>query len=539
MKKVVTVLVCLLVAFSGVPMAGCSGEKTEELDPTRTQLYVGNFDGGIGSAWLDMVKQKFEADYANESFEPGKRGVQIYIDNHKDNYSDTTFLTKIATSRQDVIFAGTITYPNFVAQNVLLDITDVVTDKSEEVVGEDGVTTKVSIEAKMDPTLAAYYKWNGTTYYAIPFFDAIYGIVYDVDLFEDYGFFDDGFGPDGIEGTYDDGLPATWSDFKTLIIDMVNSGVTPFTWSGMHSFYRTAFLTSVWASYEGKENFELNYSFSGTDTSQNDLPISLSNGYMLQNQPGKLAALKVAEYIMSSANNYSRAAMYTTQTHTQAQEEFLYSVEENKPIAMILEGGWWENEARDVFDAMGAKKTEYAYGNRRLGFMPFPKFTEEDGLPAQEQRIGTTLYSTHGRTVVCINAATEKEVLAKEFLKYTTSNEILSLFTMQTGVPRPYTYELTDEQLSGMTYFGRMLWEIVADENTEVAYDMQKQAMMYNNASYFGNWAWGTRIGTSTHNEPILTFYNNPSLTAEEYWAGQKILYSETNWRDTLGSYFA
>ena len=111
-------------------MAGCSGEKTEELDPTRTQLYVGNFDGGIGSAWLDMVKQKFEADYANESFEPGKRGVQIYIDNHKDNYSDPTFLTKIATSRQAVIFAGTITYPNFVAQNVLLDITDVVTDKS-------------------------------------------------------------------------------------------------------------------------------------------------------------------------------------------------------------------------------------------------------------------------------------------------------------------------------------------------------------------------------------------------------------------------
>ena len=87
-----------------------------------------------------------------------------------------------------------------------------------------------------------------------------------------------------MEGTYDDGLPATWNDFVFLMEEMIRRGITPFTWANM-SYYRTAMLKALWANYEGYDDYLLNYSFNGTHSSLGE--IREDNGYILQNQGGK------------------------------------------------------------------------------------------------------------------------------------------------------------------------------------------------------------------------------------------------------------
>lgn len=139
---------------------------------------------------------------------------------------------------------------------------------------------------------------------------------------------------DGEKGTYDDGLPETWEQLKVLMTRMVTKNITPFTWSGMYDTYRQRFMNYIWASYEGADDFLLNYSFSGTDSDSGD--IDYSNGYLLQKQNGKYAALKVAEYIVKNSTLYSENAMKTSQSHSQAQTEYLTSVEKRSASPCCL-----------------------------------------------------------------------------------------------------------------------------------------------------------------------------------------------------------
>lgn len=515
------------LCFFAFSFVGCS-KGGAEVDETKTQLYIGNFDGGVGSAWFDEVKRLFEIKFADAVFEDGKRGVQVWIDRHKDNFAGEVLFSRIESARQDVIFTNEINYPDFATKHRSADITDIVTEKSEKITDDLGNEVLVSIEDKMNKSLADYYKWDDGKYYAIPFIDALYGIVYDAELFEDYGFYDDGPGPDGIRGTIDDGLPQTWEDFKKLILLMVNSGITPFTWSGLYQYYREAFMNSIHAGYEGFNDYLLNYTFSGTDDLLGE--ITPQTGWKLQQQNGRLAALKVAEFIFSSPNNYSSKAMGSSQSHIAAQEEFLISATTSNRIAMLIEGGWWENEARDTFNEMGRKNSAYSYGNRKLGFMPFPKFIGGSDISDQKQTEGLTLFSSHGRTVVCVKPNTTKMEAAKEFVKFTTSNEILAHLTVQTGVTRPYAYNLTQGQKDKMTPFGRMMWEIVSHEKTSVAYNMKFHSGMYENSSYFENWPWVAKIGNDTDADVFRTFYNNRNMTAQTYLQGMQAACSESNW---------
>ena len=60
--------------------AACDGRtggknSAEKIDATKTQLYVGTYDGAYGDEWLYAVKTRFEEKYKDVSFESGKTGV--------------------------------------------------------------------------------------------------------------------------------------------------------------------------------------------------------------------------------------------------------------------------------------------------------------------------------------------------------------------------------------------------------------------------------------------------------------------------------
>lgn len=155
MRRFIALALTVAVALS---VAACTGgfrrgDEGVSLDPNRTWIYVGNYDGGLGHDWLQTVIDGFMEENPDWG---------IYIDNDKDNYSDKTLYNNIETNRQSLYFVNSITYPNYVAGGKLKDITDIVTEKLP---GEEK-----SIEDKMNPALRDYYKVDeggggGTTPY--------------------------------------------------------------------------------------------------------------------------------------------------------------------------------------------------------------------------------------------------------------------------------------------------------------------------------------------------------------------------------------
>ena len=83
-KKQILAMACALIALGN--FAACGGGNTsdlESIDTTKSQLRIGNFDGGVGTQWLNEAIDRFEELYKDKSFEDGKKGVQILVDRHK------------------------------------------------------------------------------------------------------------------------------------------------------------------------------------------------------------------------------------------------------------------------------------------------------------------------------------------------------------------------------------------------------------------------------------------------------------------------
>ena len=544
-------IVIALAASLTFPAVSCirRDDDVVVVPDTMSALYVGNYDGGMGHEWLEKAIAIFEERNKNTSFEPGKTGVKVVPKNDKDAYMGTKLLADMSTNTEDLYITGTISYADFVAEGVLADVTDVMTAK------EPG---QKSIAERMNPSMQKMFNVgenDEARYYGAPSMASISGIVYDVDLFEEEklyiaegstgtniqwtGATGKSAGMDNKPGTYDDGLPETWEQFKRLLTRMVTRSITPFTWGGMYNTYAERFLNYIWASYEGVDDYMLNYTFNGVDSDVGK--IDKSNGYLLQKQNGKLAALTVAEYILSDSRLFYSQSV--GQSHIDAQDVYLTSVKSASPIAMLLEGSWWENEAKATFNNMVKDGAEYAYGVRRFAYMPFPKFVGTDGVPdtvAQE----TAILCDSGAGCIIVNKNSKNLDLAKKFYAFLLSEEIQALITATTGVALPFEYELSEEQLDGLTYYSRSIWELMHDENSALVYPALDEPIRVENTTYFADWNWAKDVTVNgrrfSARDPMHAFYqySGESLTAKTYFDGLSAEYSEESWNSTLGKYF-
>ena len=76
MKRKILVLFCVAVmTFTVLPMSGCRRNSgAQETDSSKTQLYVGTLDQGVGKGWLELVADRFEEAFADYELN-GKKGV--------------------------------------------------------------------------------------------------------------------------------------------------------------------------------------------------------------------------------------------------------------------------------------------------------------------------------------------------------------------------------------------------------------------------------------------------------------------------------
>ena len=539
-KAVGAISVASLIGCMSI-LGSCGfGERTQSYDPNKSQVVVGLMQGGVGRAWLDEIAANYMTDHPD---------VEIVIPDPKSSeYNNNNLQTSIETSGIDIYFVNDIYLRDFVARGYVKDITDIVTEEDE-----NGRSIAGSINNDL---LREAFQVNGR-YYGLPYFMTTFNTVYDVDLFESrnlyYNEAGTGFvksvtetrsaGPDGKPDTSDDGLPATYSQFKELLAEMRRQNIIPYVWCGKHVYYQQRMLAGWWADYEGADNFNLNMTFDGEYTfpagtltdeevaeygatvngdGTQTVTITDENAFLLQKQPGKKYGTQLAYDIMSNSLNYSASAPSPSQTNIMAQDEYLNSTTTDKPIAFICEGGWWENEARLTFNAMARDDEQYAYGTRRFASLPIPK--ADDGSSAE----GRTIFVGGTRSSVIINEHATHPDLAVDFFKYLHSDEAMNIFLKHTGVARPYNFELDDSVYDSLTYFQKEQYDLMNDENVGLAFfDLSTNDLRLNNISYFNSWLWTSKVDT-TWNDPLTAFYNDPNLMVDEYFDGLSAYYEGT-----------
>ena len=524
-KSMLRTVSFLLAAFCVMPMAACFGGG-DDIDETKTQLYIGFVDSGTGSASIYDRAAAFEKEYADWKGENGKVGVEVIPTGKLDEFSAATLMSTMPYNGYDIYYTGPnyagVQAVNYKGKSILADITDVVTGNFYDDEGNfvrNGTGTK-SLADRLYPEYCNYFNLGTEaqpSYWAIPTMTTASGIIYDADCFSDNQlyFFEDGTvgatqadidnyetsgigkGPDGLLGTYDDGMPATWEQFKKLLATMTESGVIPFVWAATN-YQREYFFQSIYANYEGARDYLAAYTLQGEDDVFGT--ITEQNAWQLAGQEGKLAAYKAVETVMSNPSYYSEDAMKSTTTHTNAEMYFLQSVNKGKRIAMLLEGSWWEQESREVCDDMEKIKSEWGWGKRNFKLLPIPNFkgttlataseTGGDAIISQQEdnRQVVTMTSATGGYAV-ISAQTKQLELAKEWLKFSYSREQLARYTQFTSSFMPVEYSFTPEEKAGCTKFTQNLLTVMEDENTDIVWDVRirgggKEA----NASYFTAW---------------------------------------------------
>lgn len=442
----------------------------------KVQIYVGSFDGGYGQEFIRAWGAEFEKLNADREFTlpngEKKVGVEV-IPNVSSDYGAQVTST-IASSNDEIIFAEAFDYNAMRNSGLAVDITDIM----KAVSPYDGKT----IASKMTADQIKFYAEDGK-FYGLPQYESHYNLYYDVDLFEQNGYFfaKDGNliktnyklaeeqknlsdGPDGLSDTYDDGLPATMDQFFVLCDKMVTDNVIPVTYAGSLQFYYNQFLMSVWANCSGYNNMYLNYTYDGMATdivtsisadgsvNTTSLKITPENGYMLQKQAGKYYALKFTERLFDGTKNYlSDKCNDNAVTHIDNQDAFLKSRFSSgggttKPIAMTIDGAWWYNEAAETMKLMAQTVSPDCAANvRRIGVMPL-----FNAAPNGQRNV---LFACNYPTTI-VNAKTEswKLPLVKEFLQFAMSDWGLSKFTVTVNCPFALKYSLTEEDEKNASY---------------------------------------------------------------------------------------
>lgn len=546
MKKIVCIVLSLLSVL-GI-LCGCDGSwggDGEKIDPNRTQLNVASFDGGVGTDWLYEIKDRFEAAFSEEVFEPGKKGVQIMISKGVTNYTST-----MSSSNYHVIFDEALSYYDLASSGMLLPITDIV-----RATGTDGKTIESKLSDRQRQALTAL---DGE-YYALPHYEFYGGVVYDIDVFESKKLYfsnnpdvNGGFivsdddtrsaGPDGQPKTSDDGLPADYEQFFALCDYMVRKGVTPFIWTGKVNDYLNYLLQALFLSYCRAEEALYNVTFdSGEGTTEivsrfeNGQPvtervgITPQTGYLLSRQAGKYYALSFLKTILSDSDYYYRDSLSGSLSHADAQEEFFCGYLENEPIGMLIDGSYWYNEA-EISGAVERAVNDYGERaeNRRFGWMPLPGLSG-----ATKPTLGDQADSF---AVINANIADDEVLkkLAGEFLAYCYTDEMLQQFTLITGSAKAVSYELGDKK-SQLNSFESSLWDL--RQSADVVFPVSSNPIyMYNQSKFSWNIGanfWSTTAGGG-YRQPVTALKRE--MTAQEYFEGMYV--DENSWSSQYGQYF-
>lgn len=481
MKKFFALLLTCIMALG----ATACGRLVED-DDKRPSIYISLFNGGYGREWLDTIVNDYNAEKQENKY-------KITIRASKDEFNTILSNLQSGTAIYDMFLTNSYVY-KMIDANLLEDISDV---WDSTPAGSDETIRGMMTGA--EDYAIAYSDGKGGLY-ALPIQESVRGFVYDHELFLQYGLLynDAGQfisspteklsdGKDCKSGTYDDGQPETEAQWEAMARKAYQTLGYAFIYSGKFSNYLNDIYEMIAAQYDGVDAYMLNYTYDGQydfdndgvlgedenhdndDVTEEDETITIENGYRVAEMRGKLKALEFMDkYLACKDADLGITNPYTdpragnlSYSHTDAQTDFISKTAKNEKtkIGMLVEGDWWENESKMVFDDLKNELgyDDYAFRTHEYRFMTLPYF---DG-----QKEEGSVYTIADNMYIGLKKQTdpEKEAICKDFMTYMFQPKYIQNFTVATGGVMPYDVELTEEQEAQLSPFSKNFLELYHD----------------------------------------------------------------------------
>ena len=571
LKKVIGLFLAITLMSTSLAACGMLEQEVVNVDETKTTFYVSVRDSGFRDNWMKALARGFEKKYENVSFEEGKLGVQV-IDEAARNNTGGELRGTIANSSTSVFVVEAMNYTDYVGANLLFNLTDAV--KAEL---EDGSGTIVS---KLDDNSIEYLTAVDGNYYALPWLIGFQGLTYDAKLFEEENlYFADengtkpfsnstytgkaytgrGFvnaqngkkscGPDGEYDTFDDGLPSSYEEFFYMLDQMYAKGIDGLIYTGSHASYLNYLFQGLLLAYAGREQTTYSISFDSgektariiTSFNENGVPvvenikINKDNGYLTAQMEGRYYALKFLEHLHKNESKYFYAGSSGAFSNIDAQRVFIESYYNSayKPVAMLIEGSYWRNEAEDAF--IDTANTYIGADKRDFKFMSLP-IQELGSVTEHNGRAATVADGFYNYFVVNGNIKNDpvKVELATKFIQYCYEDANLQNSTMLSGCPVGVNYEMEKAQYDSMETYKQSLWDIysASRENNNYLSPVSGSKVFYNNFNTFAiskdSMYFTSTVDGIKYQYPRLVFNLAQNNTAKDYFEGMKI--SQTEW---------
>lgn len=565
-SKLGIIAMCLTMAVVMGTTVGCVKNPfisgNEEEDSTKTQIYVGTLNQGFGKAWLEEAAARFTELKKDESYESGKKGVQIFVDSLN---IGNQIIGSVSNERSEIIFNESIDYYAWVQRGLVKDITKYVKSDLSEYGDEAGST----IESKLYSAAKDYYLYEGK-YYGIPFYESTFGVIYDIDVFSDNNLFMDkngefalssqsdpnaSAGPDGDASTViDNGLPATYSEFFALCDKIKkNSKLQPFTWTGQYPLYLSRMVQSMSMYLDGYTQSQSKFKFSGTintiDSFDQSTPvvtekiITKDNGYETFASEGMYYALEFLQGLYDGKYYVEEYLNSNAYSHLSAQNDFVTNNTKTtsnsikRDVAMLVDGTWFMNEAAGTLTALAKRDPEAGANERRFGLMPLP---HPDGWESKKY---TYLDTNFASCFVTAQTADWKMDLIGEFLKFLHSDAELRKFTEATSTLRGFDYVTDwDTSSANLTPYAQQLISLRKYIGDEVVYPISSNQLYANNITVLCTELtdfFSATIGNNTYNNPFTAMSGGSKISARSYFNGMKNYHNASWWKKTFGSYLS
>ncbi|MEG6572216.1 extracellular solute-binding protein [[Clostridium] cellulosi] len=311
-----------------------------------------------------------------------------------------------------------------------------------------------TLKQKIKADYLNFCSYNGK-YYIIPWDDGVTGFIYNKTMFRENNW----------------SIPKTMEDFYVLLGQIKAKGIIPIAWSGSEISDWNYAIRTWWAQCEGHDGM-VSY-----------LALSSPEAYK---QQGRITALENFRDIACDITNNIPDVLNIDAN--KAEKQFFSS-----KAAMLLGGSWIETKAAGNIP-----------NGFELGIMQFPAVAN-----AKEPEINV---SDAGGFAVIPSKATHKDA-AKEFLRYSSTDSMLKLYSQITSSPRPFNYEMS--VYDGLSDFGQDVFNIWKKNNN--LYMLSKNPLYYGK---FGDWP--------TVASPLLQIYSgqiSPQKVVDDNYE-----YVKTNW---------
>jgi hypothetical protein len=250
----------------------------------------------------------------------------------------------------------------------------------------------------------------------------------------------------------------------------------------------------------------------------------------LARQESKYLALEFIKKMITTDGYSGELCFNSSYWHYDAENTFLKAdvYEGTTPVAMLLDGVWWQEEARATFNEMiDAKGDNYSQKNRKFGFMPLPKANQAEVEKARtEQRLQTLYSAQNSIAFVKKNIAEWKLPIALDFMKFVNTQKSLVEFTTVTGTTKALTYSLNDSEKALLSPYGRSVLEL--QEKSDVVYPFSNKPAFVNNASHFGTNALYSIAEDKLY--PSEWFHDDKRMTAASWFTSMYEYNKNTRW---------